>query len=318
MNNVPVRHILTLVCLADTGSFRLAAERLKLSQPAVSTHIRDLELHFGVPLVHRTTRHVSLTAEGEVLAARARRAFQELELASQDVHDLAAVHRGRVVVACIPPMMAAIIPNVVRRLCEKFPSVEIEIRDVLSKEVEQLVQRGDADFGIGPRPKSSTLPFTSLTRDYFVAAMPVDHPLAHKQTVDLEDLLKYPLLTTTSDANARLILDQAIQKSRCRSITPRFELVHNFSVGRLVAIGVGVTVVPSMAIQSLGVEGITIAGVRSPRIFREIGVMSRPNYRPSPSARAVIGMVSELIEQQRLRQHGGRVSRAGTLGKSSP
>jgi len=88
MADLPVRHLHTLVCLAETGSFRRAAERLKLSQPAVSSHIRDLEGHFGVALVHRTTRRVSLTAEGEALAARARRAFQELEMASQDLRDL--------------------------------------------------------------------------------------------------------------------------------------------------------------------------------------------------------------------------------------
>src|SRR5713226_8890080 len=99
MINPPLRHIQTLVCLAETGNFRRAAERLRVSQPAVSAHIRDLERHFGVPLVHRTTRHVSLTAEGKTFAARARRAFEELAMASQDLRDLAAVHRGRVVVA---------------------------------------------------------------------------------------------------------------------------------------------------------------------------------------------------------------------------
>jgi LysR family transcriptional regulator, carnitine catabolism transcriptional activator len=305
MIDAPVRHILTLVCLADTGSFRLAAERLKLSQPAVSTHIRDLERHFGVALVHRTTRHVALTAEGQALAARARRAFHELELASQDVRDLAAVHRGRVVVTCIPPMMADIVPSVVRRLSDKFPAVELEIRDVVSKEVEQLVERGDADFGIGPEPKSRALSFNKLMRDYFVAVMPANHPLARRRSVDLGDVLKFPLLTMTSDANARLILDQAIQRLR-RSITPRFELVHNFSAGRLVAVGVGVTIVPAMAIPSLGAGGITIVEVRSPRIFREIGVMSRPNYRPSPSAQAVIGMLGEAIKQKRPGESEGR------------
>ena len=306
MNHLPVRHILTLVCLADTNSFRLAAQKLKVSQPTVSTHIRDLEQHFGVALVHRTTRHVSVTAEGQALVARARRAFQELDLASQDLRDLAAVHRGRVVLACIPPMMADVVPNVVRDLSDKFPAVELEIRDVLSKEVEQLVERGDADFGIGPQPKSPGLSFKKLMRDYFVAAMPANHPLAHRRSVDLDEILKYPLLTMTSDANARFILDQAVQRLR-RSISPRLELVHNFSAGRLVAVGVGVTIVPAMAIPSLG-AGITIADVRSPRIFREIGLMSRSNYQPSPAAQTVIGMLRETIKQERPGKPNGRDS----------
>ena len=294
MVNLPVRHILTLVCLADTGSFRLAADRLKLSQPAVSTHIRDLERHFGVPLVHRTTRRVSLTAEGKALAARARRAFQELEMASQDVRDSAAVHRGRVVVACVPPMMASIVPNVVRRLAEEFPAVEIEIRDLLSKEVEQLVDQGDADFGIGPQPRSPTLSFKAMMRDYFVAAVPLNHALAKRDSVNLEELLKYPLVMTTNDTNARLIFDQAVQRLG-HPIRPRFELVHNFSVGRLVAVGLGLTIVPTTAIPSLGAEKLKIVDVKSPRIFRELGVMSRPNYRPSPSVQAFMNVLDDVV-----------------------
>ena len=112
MINPPLRHILTFVCLAETNSFRMrpsvCTSRSRQSAPT----FRDLENHFGVPLVHRTTRHVSLTAEGKTFAARARRAIDELEMASQDLRDLGAVHRGRVVVACIPPMMATIVPHV--------------------------------------------------------------------------------------------------------------------------------------------------------------------------------------------------------------
>jgi DNA-binding transcriptional LysR family regulator len=222
-------------------------------------------------------------------------------MASQDLRDLAAVHRGRVVVACIPPMMASIVPKVVRRLAEEYPAVEIEIRDVLSRQVEQFVDRGDADFGIGPQPKSPALSFTKLMRDYFVAAMPADHPLAKRDAVNLEDLLKYPLVTMTGDANARAIFDQAVRRLR-ESITPRFELVHNFSVGGLVAAGLGLTVVPRTAVPSLGVENLKIVDVKSPRIFREIGVLSRPKYRPSPAVRAFMTVLDEVIARQ---QTGG-------------
>ena len=293
MINPPLRHILTLVRLAETKSFRRAAERLHLSQPAVSAHIRDLERHFGVPLVHRTTRHVSLTAEGEAFAARARRALQELEMASQDLRDLAAVHRGRVVVACIPPMLASIVPNVVRRIDKEFPAVEVEILDVLSAQVEQLVVRGDADFGIGPRPVSADLSFSRLERDYFLAAMSRDHPLAGRSGVDLEELAAFPVVTMTRDTNARQILDRAIQRLR-RPIKPRFELTHHFSVGRFVEAGLGVTVVPRTALPSLASHKIVTMEIRSPRIFRDIGLLSRRKYQPSPSAQAFISILKTL------------------------
>jgi len=294
MVDLPVRRIMTLVSLADTTSFRRTAEALKLSQPAVSAHIRDLEAYYGVPLVQRTTRRVAMTAEGLALAARARRAFEELEMASQDLRDLAAVHRGRVVLACIPPMMTSLIPTAVQRLGADYPAIEIEIRDVLSAQVEQLVERGDADIGIGPQPRSRGLSFKHLLRDPFVAAVPADHALASRKSVDVGELTKYPLVMTTIDANARLIVDQALQRSR-RPVKPRFELVHNFSVGRLVAVGLGVTIVPRMAIASLGADGISIVEIRSPRIFRDIGVMARPKYRASPSVRALMTVLHHIV-----------------------
>ncbi len=298
MRDLPVRRIMTLVSLADTTSFRRTAHELKLSQPAVSAHIRDLESYFGVPLAQRTTRRVSLTVEGVALAARARRAFEELEMASQDLRDVAAVHRGRVVLACIPPMMTSIIPNTVRQLGEKYPAIEIEIRDVLSAQVEQLVERGEADIGIGPEPRSKQLSFTRLIRDPFVAAVPADHTLAQRKAVDLHDIMKQPLVLTTVDANARLIVDQTLQRVR-QSIRPRFEVVHNFSVGRLVAVGLGVTILPSMAVPSLGADGIKIVEIKSPRIFRDIGVATRPKYRPSPSVRALLAVQQSLIAPTR-------------------
>ena len=302
MTSLPVRHIMTFACLAESGTFRRAAERLKLSQPAVSAHIRDLEAHFGVPLVERTTRRLALTAEGEALAARARRAFEELEMASQDLRDLASAQRGRVVVACIPPVMTTIIPNVVRRLADQFPAIEVGIRDVLSGQVEQLVERGEADFGIGPdfgagpQVKSKALSFRKLLRDYFVAAVPLGHTLARKDIVSLEELLKYPLVMTNTDANARSVFEGAIRRYR-HGIRPRFELVHNFSVGRLVAMGLGVTALPRSAIPSLGTEGLDILELKSPRIFREIGVMMRPEYRPSPPANAFLNVLAKVVSQ---------------------
>src|SRR5919106_1020669 len=101
MINLPLRQVSTFVCLAETQSFRRAAERLQLSQPAGSAPIREPQRQGGGGPVHRTTRHVSLTAEGKAFAVRARRALEELAMASEDLRELAAVHRGRATVACI-------------------------------------------------------------------------------------------------------------------------------------------------------------------------------------------------------------------------
>lgn len=295
MINPSLRHVLTFVCLAETQSFRRAAERLCLSQPAVSAHIRDLERQCGVPLVHRTTRHVSLTEEGKAYAARAKRALDELDMAGQDLRDLAAVHRGRVVVACIPPFMAAVVPNVVRRLTEEHPALDIQIRDVLSPQVEQLVMHGEADFGIGPRPsEGSSLAFSQLERDYYVAVVPDGHALAGRRTVTVNDLAEYPIVGMRAVANARRVLDEATQRRR-KPLQPRFEVLHIFSIGQMVEAGLGVAILPRSALRIIGDSRIVVTELAAPRIFREIGLITRRGYQYSPAARTFVAVLKSFM-----------------------
>jgi LysR family transcriptional regulator, carnitine catabolism transcriptional activator len=306
MINLPLRQVATFVCLAETQSFRRAAERLRLSQPAVSAHIRQLERQVGVALVHRTTRHVSLTNEGKAFAARARRALDELDLASQDLRELAAVHRGRVVVACIVPMMAMVVPTVIKRVKELYPGLEIEIRDVLSAHLDALITSGEADFGIGPRPSGSQVTFTRLERDDFVAAVPHDHPLAGREAISLKELAAYPIITTTRNTNARTVLERALGELH-QTVQPAFELVHHLSVGKMVEAGLGVTLLPRSAVGSLSSARIVTVELKSPRIFRELGLITRREYQFSPAAQAFVTILKQFFAKS-----GGRASQGGT------
>jgi len=294
MINLPLRQVSTFVCLAETQSFRRAAERLRLSQPAVSAHIRELERQVGVALVHRTTRHVSLTNEGKAFAVRARRALEELALASEDLRELAAVHRGRVVVACIVPMMANVVPKVVQRLNQLHPGLEIEIWDVLSGQIDQLIARGEADLAIGPRPTGANLSFSQLERDYFVAAVPIGHPLAERDTITVRELLAHPLIVTSRNTSGRLVLDRAISQLHL-TLRPQFELVHHFSVGKMVEAGLGVTMLPRSAVPSLASTSIVTVEIKSPRIYRDLGVITRREYQFSPAAQAFVTVLKTFF-----------------------
>lgn len=303
MFNLPLRQVATFVCLAETQSFRRAAERLRLSQPAVSAHIRELERQVGVPLVHRTTRHVSLTNEGKAFAARARRALDELEIASQDLRELAAVQRGRVVVACIVPMMAMVVPTVIKRVRELYPALEIEIRDVLSAHLDALITSGEADFGIGPRPSGTQVTFTRLDRDDFVAAVPQDHPLAGREEISVKELAEYPIITTTRNTNAREVLERALHELH-QTVQPAFELVHHLSVGKMVEAGLGVTLLPRSAVGSLSSARIVTVELKAPRIFRELGLITRREYQFSPAAQAFVTVLKQFFAKSGVREEG--------------
>lgn len=295
MINLPLNKIQSLVCLAETGSFHGAAARLGISQPAVSAHIRALEERVGVPLVFRTTRHVALTPEGKAFVARALRAFGELELAAQDLHDLSTAQRGQVTVACIPPLMSLFMPRVIRMLEESYPSLETRLRDAISSQLDALVRSGEAEIGIGPRHEGSGLAFERLRRDDFVVVVPRMHPLAKRREVGLAEISSYPIVANSRDTNARQIVDRALHRLRQR-VAPRFELIHYFSVGRFVEAGLGVTVLPRMAFEALTNDRLVALEIHSPRLSRDIGLISRHEYRPSPAATAFIRVLRGALE----------------------
>jgi LysR family carnitine catabolism transcriptional activator len=298
MINLPLRRIQTLIFLAETGSFRGAAARLGISQPAVSAHVRALEEQYGVPLVHRTTRQVALTPEGKAFAARALRAFEDLELATRDLHDVSAAQHGQVTVACIPPLMSLLMPRVVEALAAERPSIEVRLRDATSSALHGLVAGGEAELGIGPPATGSRLKFRRLRRDEFVAVVPRQHALAGRLEVTLAEVIQYPIIANSRPTSARHILDDALQRLHS-AVTPRFELTHYDAIGRFVEAGLGVAVLPRTAFDNLATRHLVAIGLRSPRLWRDIGLMWRREYRPSPAATAFISVLQAAIAASR-------------------
>ena len=99
--------IRSFIAVAEHASFRRASEDMLLSQPALSTHIRDLEAELGVTLLSRTTRSVRLTSAGEHFLIRVKRVVSELQSAVLELKDQATLRRGRVTIACLPTIASS-------------------------------------------------------------------------------------------------------------------------------------------------------------------------------------------------------------------
>jgi LysR family carnitine catabolism transcriptional activator len=201
-----------------------------------------------------------------------------------------------VVVACIVPMMATVIPSVIRRLNELHPGLEVEIKDVLSGELDPLILNGEADLGIGPRPVGAQLSFVRLDRDDFVAAVPIGHPLATREAVSLKELLTYPIVTTANNTSARLVLESASHRLD-QPLRPRFELVYHFSVGRMVEAGLGITALPRSAVPGLASTGIVTVDIK-PQISRDLGLLTRREYQFSPAAHAFVAALKTFFAER--------------------
>ncbi|MEE3216581.1 MAG: LysR family transcriptional regulator, partial [Pseudomonadota bacterium] len=134
--------------VAELGSFHEAAQRLHLSQPALSRRIQKLEELLEVSLLERTTRRTRLTAIGADFLPRARRMIEEYESSILGIRELATHQTGTVTIACLPTAAFYFLPSVIREFSEAWPGIRIRILDVSANEGLEKVISGEADFGI--------------------------------------------------------------------------------------------------------------------------------------------------------------------------
>jgi LysR family carnitine catabolism transcriptional activator len=283
------------VAVSENASFRRASEILHLSQPSVSAHIRSLEQQFGVPLLNRTTRSVRLTPAGARFLARAKSVLFELSAVVEDVKDVTEFRRGRVIVACVPTIASSSLPEVIARFMKSYPGIQVQILDDISETLYHQVLEHQADFGIGPAPASKwALSFSPLVRDHFIAVFPRGHKLANRKTIRLSELTKLPFLTLPRPTNVRILIDQAAFSNGIE-LTPAYEVGHHYTLGAMVAAGLGFTALPSMSLSLLGQMGLAGVKIVNPQVYRTIGIIRRADEKSTPAAEAFVSVLSENI-----------------------
>ena len=279
-----ITKIRSFIAVAEQASFRKASETLHLSQSAISTHIRELEALFGVPLISRTTRSVRVTREGQHFLIRAKRALSELESVALELRDEAALRRGTVTVSCVTTIASSILPKVLAVFTQRYLGVKVRIVEEVSASISKRVLGLEADFGIGPRPpKNLDLSFDTLARDHFIAVFPHTHELAGRTSIRIKDLIKYPFVTLTPHTNVRDILDHVLGDMG-QALEPAYELRNHYTLGAMVEAGLGVSAIPSMSLSLVGHPQLRSAQIINPKIYREIGIVRRRDNVLSPAA----------------------------------
>jgi DNA-binding transcriptional LysR family regulator len=289
-----LKRIRSFLAVAEHGGFRVAAEALGISQPALSAHIAELEAELKVPLVARTTRSVRLTPMGDRFLARARRALDELQTAALELRDEAALQRGRIVVACTPTLAAHRIPLVVGAFMKAFPAIAVEVLDDAAPVVERLVANGGADLGVAPLPeRASSLGCSPIAKEKFVAVVPAGDPSAERPRVALQELAARPLIALPSGTSIRGIVEKAFANAGL-AYEPLIEVRHHTSALGLVQAGVGSAILPESALSLLGLPKIRVLDL-DPAVVRDLGILHRRGEVLSPAANAFIGILHQTF-----------------------
>lgn len=190
-----LRQLRVFLEVAQQGNFTRAAERLHIVQPAVSIAIRKLEEELELTLLNRQEKRVSLTAEGENLLAHAERILEQCAAAEAEMAELRGLTRGEVRIG-IPPMMSCYyFPLVIREFHDRYPRLQLSVRGEGAASIQRMISKGEIDMGVitGGKPPEG-LESQHFLREEIVACVPVDHPLAGRAGITLEEFLQQPLI----------------------------------------------------------------------------------------------------------------------------
>lgn len=261
----------TFADAAETLNFRKTSERLLMSQPSVTVHIRLLEESLGVVLFQRQKNRVSLTEEGKLFKGEADKLLRQLEQSVENVHSFAQGYRQKWVLAISPLMAETVLPYLLKSFTKQHPDLELVIRVEESEKIEGLVETGEVSAGISAiHPVSRVLHSEVVYKDELVFVVPRDayddesgpvisdeamlrshYLFTHHHPVFWDELLvklslKVPGLRTMTVTQAH-IAKRFIQEGLGISFLPRSMVRRELIEGRLLEAPFGLFSLPEVA-----------------------------------------------------------------------
>ena len=288
--NLSSRDFDAFLALTHTQHFTRAAEKCHLSQSAFSQKIARIELAAGVALFERSTRHVTLTPEGEVFAGEITRIQQDLHHAVSHLKELATRQIGKVAVAALPSVAAVWMPRVIARYRAANPNIRIELFDTLAGAGLALLREERIDMLITAGGDLREFEVTELKNERFYLVCRKSHALATKRGVTLAQLQGQEIIHLARSSSVRQHIEAAGATARANSL----EVEHLATVAALVAEGLGISIVPELTLFHFERAGLAVVPVRDSQLRRPILLARRKGKALSVAARA---MVDEIVAQ---------------------
>lgn len=232
-------------CVAELRNFTHAAERLRISQPALSRSIQRLEQELGQPLFERKPRSVDLTDAGQLFQSRAEQILLIVEDCKAEICDDG--QSGRLRIAAIPTVAPFFLPNLLRTFSDSFPKANLIVQEDTTDNLMKRCKQGELDVAIVALPVPTRyVEVEELFEEELSLVLPRDHPLAKQQQIRLCDVEEYPFVLLDE---AHCLTDNITSFCSQRSIQPvaverTSQLV---MVQELVSLGHGVSMIPEMA-----------------------------------------------------------------------
>jgi DNA-binding transcriptional LysR family regulator len=295
-----VKRLRILKEVADRGSFSAAAEALSYTQSAVSQQIAALEREAKAQLVTRGSRGIRLTESGEALVKHADAILTRLADAEAELEAIAGLRGGRLRLAAFPTVGATLMPLAIATFRDRHPDIELTVRQLEPEDSIPLLKTGELDIALTIEPSvrpedADGIESQFLLEDPMFAALPLDHPLVDKARVRLKDLSGESWISTTDACSCGdLVRNHCIRMGFEPHVT--FESDDYLAIQGLVAAGVGVAMIPTLALTTVR-DDIVIRDLGNEAPVRKISAATLPGAQRSPAVLAMLGVLADVATQ---------------------
>jgi molybdate transport repressor ModE-like protein len=300
------RHLRVLRAVARTGSFSAAARELGCTQPAVSQQMKALENAVGTPLLVRGAREMRLTEAGDALVRHAAGVLAGLTAAEEEVAAIAGLRAGRVRLASFPSGSSTLVPAAVAALRARHPDTRVSLVESEPPASVDMLRAGDCDITLAfryvdlPTPSEeswSDLVVRPLLTDRLVGLVPQQHRLAPAgprrspagaPPVPYEELAAEQWIAGCPRCRRHLV--EVCERS---GFTPRIDFATDDSpaVVGLVAAGLGVAVLPELALAAVRTDGVAVLEL-APAVEREVVALTLPDLARVPAVDMMLTWLS--------------------------
>lgn len=290
-----LRQLQYLVAIDEAGTFSGAAKLAHVSQPSLSTQLRDMEEVLGATLVERGRGGAPLTPIGEELAARARIILRDMDAFRTTAREAGQTLAGRIRLGTLPSIGPYLLPLAVRRLHRLYPDLRIVVREERTVDLHAHLEDGRLDVIISTPEDHPVMKNMTLFHEYLYIGVAPDDPLANGQgPVSIADLKGRDLLTLGYGHKLSALVHRIADLAGAH-ISTEYEGTSLDAVRQMAAMGGSVAVMPSLYMRSEAYDdpGLVVRQIDSELAERDISLL----WRPTSPLSAKFQTVGELLTQ---------------------
>ena len=292
-----MRQLRYFAAVARTGNFSRAARECRVAQPSLSQQIMKLEEEVGERLFERTQRKALLTAAGSLLLPHAVSILEAARAGQQEIQEMGGQVRGKIRLGALPTIAPYFLPDIIYSFRKKYPAVDLMLHEDTTQQLLRALEENELDLAlISEAPRNPRIEIQPLFFEELFLCLPAAHPLVRRKQVVAADL-QHEKFILMQDGHC--LGDQAQQFCHSSGFQPEISCrsVQISTVLAMIQAGLGISLIPEMALPRSAKEGIVCRSLDRPRPRRALSLALSRERKPS------IGVLelTKFVRDQRLR-----------------